>query len=864
MADNAKKKKAKWIIPFVACVLILALGGGIWYFVSRGEKPSKDSELVEASKKSVETVENSEPTEPGEEKNEAIKLRADNFVFRQIAFHCGDAETVTQVLAEFYDLEEDLTDLVLIAKCEETGEEIVMTDDGEGADTRAGDHVFYGEASFEFDREVTRTYVLQSQNAKYQVSADPAAVISYTDETFDRCIKLQDEIFQRLNEMAEGVKQNLETEEDAKALVEVEQKMEEYLQSLREAGKIKTYAYSFPYFFIDLPITGCAYQFGWIEGLKDGAGAGSGDGGANGDQQENLSENEEKGIILLSPYANSSNSELDSLTAEPFEEAIERITEAQLGYALKCKLADEEVDLSIFKNLYPYRVIVYNGHGGWINGEPTLGFCYSHESVSQADQAANLYYRTDDGVFSIRSAFFEYYYEDGSLNNCLIYLGCCHGAQSDRLQRTLIRKGAKAVLGFDNTVYNGYDEPMAKALFGYLASPDPDDPDVTMNVADALTAAKKDVGESDPVNTHWYDYVYSLIPPLDVEYNYNPAVMKLEEADPEHSFRLSDDVDKGTVWGTVLTADGELPIKNARVKIEREGWSTLLYTHDQGTFGYSLEEGNYHVTVTAVGYGEMDLYVQITKNHTSTLNLLMAAEWPDDECGIVKGSFHSKINREKLTEVKLSFRKGWNNTTQGEIVSEKETDENAEFVVELPVGYYTMVAEKEGYVTEAYNVIVEEKSYNNDYSLCEVLGEDEYCLILYWSAKVDLDLHLVGPTKRGTRFEVDYHNVEYLENGDTVCKLYDDWKYYGEEIIVLKVTDDSQPYYCFACRFGGDGQLSESYAEVVAYKGSKKIVDDTVSNVYRTDNYWNAFAIKNGKIIINDTITDYPDLNYAD
>ena len=775
MADNEKKKKVKWIIPVVACVLILAIGGGIWYFVSRGEKPSEDSEPNEVTEKTVKLVASSEMTEPeestetmepGGKEEEVTQLHADNFTFHQKVFHCGDGEILTRVLAEFYDLDADLSDLVLIAKCEETGEEIMMTDDGEGVDTKAGDHVFYGEASFAFDQEITLTYTLQSQNARYQVSADPATVISYTDETFERCIEFQQEIFQHLDEMAEGVNQDLKTEDDAKALMETVEEIKKYLQALQDEGKIREFCYSFPYFVIDLPVTGCAYQFGRIEGVMDALSGGAAGDSDGSDDKGGFITDKGRGIALLMPYQY-------QFGAEVFENAAAEVTKASLGYELQWEAYNEKVDATILRNLYPYRVIIFSGHGCWANNEPQLAFSFNYFSLSAEEQASGAFYQLvdEDKVHVlVRNYFFERYYEDDSLNNCLIYLGCCHGAQNDKLQRMLIRKGAKAVLGYDNVLFNDYDKNMIQTFFKNLADRDPNDFGKTKRAEDALVAAKKKHGESDPHYDTLAGMLYCLNHDID---NSRPATLRLLESDDGDSFRLSDENDKGVLKGRVTWDEGRRPIENAKIEIKKDNWKKTLYTLKDGCFGYCLEEGYYQITVTVQGYRQ---------------------------------AYYSRwIGANKVVELNVDLEP-------------------------------------------------------------EILAEDEYEIFLSWYEYAeDLDLHLTGPTIKGNRFEVDYHNNYYLEKDEIVCALYEDANTSDDaETIKVRVLYDDKPYYCFVHHFGGEGMLTNSLAALDVYRGSEHVGIYYVPMTGETGTYWNAFAIKNGKIIINDTITDYPDLNYAD
>ena len=97
-----------------------------------------------------------------------------------------------------------------------------------------------------------------------------------------------------------------------------------------------------------------------------------------------------------------------------------------------------------------------------------------------------------------------------------------------------------------------------------------------------------------------------------------------------------------------------------------------------------------------------------------------------------------------------------------------------------------------------------------------------------------------------------------------VCNLdYDDTTSYGPEHITLNTTTN-KPYYYYIHRYAGSGSISTSSAKITVHKGNTKIAEFNVPTNLGTSDYWNVFAIVNGKLIVKNTMTASPDTAYAD
>ena len=140
-----------------------------------------------------------------------------------------------------------------------------------------------------------------------------------------------------------------------------------------------------------------------------------------------------------------------------------------------------------------------------------------------------------------------------------------------------------------------------------------------------------------------------------------------------------------------------------------------------------------------------------------------------------------------------------------------------------------------------------------------MISGNDYLITLTWGQNPsDLDSHLVGPT-----YQVYYADEYAYVNGEEVCNLdYDDTSSYGPEHITLTTTSD-EPYYYFVHKYSGSGTLASSGAKVTVEQGNRVIAEFNVPTDLGNGTYWNVFAIKDGELIIKDSVTSSYDISYA-
>ena len=793
----------------------------------------------------------------GSKGGKKMELNVQEFLFRQSAFHVDDGDQDTLLLCAV-DPAQNTRGLKLRAICNETGETVELTDDGEKADTAAGDNAFYGRVTFHPTEEQTLTWRLEVAAGKFTVPAKTAKVVFYRDETLDAEWDLGDDIIARLDEIAAGYQPVNFDEADAKRYYEVEQQMEAYLAGLAESGTIVSWSFNMPYFIIHLPVTRLAYHFDMkVPGLNAG--------GESGGTFEVIIADEPQKMILMLPYADDGIGGNSS-----FREGFRTLTGASDNYE-GTTWERAEVSIDLMKNLSEYRVIAINTHGGSSDTGSFFGIGISNDAIPARERPYFL--RGSGGQALVTVEFFEHYYQDGQLNDCLFYSGACHSADDDILANMLIRKGASAVLVYRHSVYGAtYAGPMFRTIARELIRTDASSATMrTQSVEEAVRIAKQEHGDRDPTNTDFFAWLGQLFGGKYVKDADRAELIMYPRTFSGTRFRLVSDALSGTITGSVAQARDRAPVTFARITLQPENGSKIsFYNEFDGSYIYSLPSGKCHVTITADGYIPLEYDATILAGHTTYLESFLLVENVEANTeSSVHGQVLSALTGYGVSGATMKIRSGWGNTV-GTVLSTIQTDSSGRYEAMLAPGYYTAVVTKEDYVDNTFNLYcLAGDSPDQNIVISEESMGSQFRIVLRWGDKPsDLDLHIVGPRNNSgsNQFHVYYSNMNEYQNGSNVCNLdVDDTSYYGPETITL-TTNYSQPYYCYIHDYSGRSsstpQLRYSSATVDLYVGSTLIQSFHVP----TGEYakvWNVFAIVNGQLVIRNTMTNDAELSYA-
>lgn len=323
----------------------------------------------------------------------------------------------------------------------------------------------------------------------------------------------------------------------------------------------------------------------------------------------------------------------------------------------------------------------------------------------------------------------------------------------------------------------------------------------------------------------------------------------------------------GTLSGKICKASDRItPITDARIRIEGNNSSLDFAPDSNGNYSKALPVGTYQVKVTADGYIDFNAYATVEKDQTVYMETFLLVEGDENQIGTASGKVINSLSGSGVENVNLIIKQGWNNINGNSgIIATTQTTSEGNYTVDLNCGNYTVIVEKEGFVTSSFNIIVQNGTTpNQNGTITPIISGDDYLITLTWGANPrDLDSHVVGKLSNGNDFHVYYGYKSQMDGSTEVCNLdYDDTSSYGPEHITLK-TNSTSPYYYYIYRFAGDGTVASSGAKVTIHQGNTLIGEFNVPTNLGSGDYWNVFAIKDGELIINNTITSSANTTYA-
>lgn len=525
---------------------------------------------------------------------------------------------------------------------------------------------------------------------------------------------------------------------------------------------------------------------------------------------------------------------------------------------------DSSVSLDSVDRFGPNQIILWQGHGTWA-GSKLHSVVMTGKGFDWNAWLWDLFYFTDcckgrivnsNGHESFSSKYIDKYCED--LTNSFIYLGPCQSGYDDVLAQSFLNKGAAAVIANSNTILCRYGDMIEYTVAHLLTQVNPSTNNY-YTLGEALAQAKSTYGESDASHGG-----KGAVPTL---FGGNTA-SEYRLGDISESLVLPDSGSNGTLSGRVCKAsDRSTAIPGAVVSIY--SGSTLLGSTSAdaaGNYSASLPAGNYVIKIASSGYIEFRSYVTVSANSTTYTETFLMVQGSASQSGTASGQVINSLTGSALSGVSLAFKKDWNNTsTSASTVATATTDSYGNYSVNLPLGNYTAIASKDGYSTSSFNIVVQSGTTSNQNgTITPVLSGDDYLITLTWDETPrDIDSHVVGQKSDGSRFHVYYSEQNAYDNSETVCNLdYDDTSSYGPEHITLVPTSD-EPYYYYIFNYSQEAPLNSSGAKVTVERGNTVIAEFNVPTNMGDGHYWNVFAIKNGELIVENTITSSADTSYA-
>ena len=208
-----------------------------------------------------------------------------------------------------------------------------------------------------------------------------------------------------------------------------------------------------------------------------------------------------------------------------------------------------------------------------------------------------------------------------------------------------------------------------------------------------------------------------------------------------------------------------------------------------------------------------------------------------DERGTIGGNITNALTGRGVSGATLTIRKGWNKTT-GAVVDTIQTNTSGGYQVTLPLGNYTILIERDGYISNHINAAVTRNGNLNVHGTLIpdgdeptdddiVVGTGDLRVVLTWGATpYDLDSHLFGPTVDGDgTFHVYYASQNYWER-ELVANLdLDDVTSYGPETTTIYDMNEEGTYSFYVHDYTNRGSyssniMSNSGATIKVYSGN--------------------------------------------
>ena len=252
------------------------------------------------------------------------------------------------------------------------------------------------------------------------------------------------------------------------------------------------------------------------------------------------SANNQQKIITLEPFKSD-----DGENFKEFDDAGKQIEKSHDSYKFTDNLDDDSVTIKVLEELYKYRIIIIDTHGGYTEDFHSVFFIT--EPVTERfkkdykEYIENYYIvPSDDGTgVYITYLFFENVYRKNQFNNSLVFLGSCFSMNNiesgNLLIDTLLDKcGVDTIMGFKKQIRVVYSQKMCKTIFDELSK---EKKGVYNSISQAVDKAKSKHGNVDNFkDILFYKWLY------DEE---EISVLKSELILKGNlNFRLSDNLDK--------------------------------------------------------------------------------------------------------------------------------------------------------------------------------------------------------------------------------------------------------------------------------------------------------------------------------
>ena len=324
----------------------------------------------------------------------------------------------------------------------------------------------------------------------------------------------------------------------------------------------------------------------------------------------------------------------------------------------------------------------------------------------------------------------------------------------------------------------------------------------------------------------------------------------------------------GTLSGSIYTAaDSTMPVSEALLNVYDENGNFVYrgMADENGEYSISIDEGNYRIEVQAEGYVDFPVYASVTEKQNTVMDsLLMVAGSPDEEA-LSGGNVTNIFTGYGVADATISVCKGWNSSDKESVLASFSTDESGNYEMELPIGNYSVTVRKDGYTVDTANVIVQCGTEDlKSVTIEPTLFDGDYRIELACDAgKETAAAYLVSD---GTNDDTELQTVikeTCIDTVSVVRNMSADAEPIETPNEVLFRVSTNGPKYYFVRNDSESNPIVASEASVKLYRGTELLAVIDADTDVQAGECWNVFAVSNGKIVINNTITSAPDFTYA-
>ncbi len=478
--------------------------------------------------------------------------------------------------------------------------------------------------------------------------------------------------------------------------------------------------------------------------------------------------------------------------------------------------------------------------------------CINEEATEATDDAYDYFLTQTHSVIKSGSSywitpqFFTDIYGASAFSGMMFYsetcmfYGCdCQTTTPDyTLANAITGRSAQVVVGYHNSVGASYSRNVMKVVVEESFN--------GASVNTALNTATAEYGADDGRNE-----------PSRHKYTSYPLVAG------NGSFVLRAD---GRVSGTVKDASNGNTISNVLIRAYNADNEKVAEARSDssGAYNLSLSAGTYTLKFSAGTYKTSKMQIVVNSEGTTYVeSFLMTSN--TFVAGSINGTITNSVTDLPVPGVTVKLRRSWNNKT-GTVLSSTQTGTSGYFEFnDLSAGAYTLEYYKSGFITGYKNVVVTNLTGTTQNAVISPVASDGvYRIVLTWGENpADLDSHVQGTLSDGYSFHTYYSNKSDYDGDLEVCNLdVDDVTSYGPETITLNTTI-AEPYYYYVYHYSGSGSISTSGAQVKVYKGNDLVNTYFAPEDQGTGRYWNVFAVVNGTIQTENTITSTANVSYA-